>query len=285
MNSYVQKEITVEGVRLQYLDLMPSEPSAKSPLLLLHQLLATAETFADLIRNLPNDRRIVALDMLSATPLNDEELTVNHETLTNLIIHFAQNVGLKEPVIIGHSHGGALALRIAVTQREKVPGLVLMAPAHPFEGYRPHVVAFYLTRWGRFLALSIPIAPSWMILRAYNQAAGPGNRVTMAQLKPYLRILRNRSTLRRVLDMLWHWEVDMAELRQSLLEAPLHQPVLLIWGDHDVIVPLTSAVGLQECLPQSELILVPGAGHLLAEEAPIECGRDITEWLIEKALP
>jgi pimeloyl-ACP methyl ester carboxylesterase len=69
VNRTVQKEIIVEGVRLQYLDLEPSAPSTKSPLLLLHQLLATAETFADLIRNLPTDRRIVALDLLSATPL------------------------------------------------------------------------------------------------------------------------------------------------------------------------------------------------------------------------
>jgi pimeloyl-ACP methyl ester carboxylesterase len=285
VNAYVQKEITVEGIRLHYLDLMPSEPSSKAPLLLLHQLLATAETFADLIRNLPKDRRIVALDMLSATPLSEEELTVNHETLATLIIHFAQSIELERPIVVGHSHGGALALRIAVTLREQVPGLVLMAPAHPFEGYRPHVVAFYLTRWGRFLALSIPIAPSWMILRAYNEASGPGNRVTMAQLKPYLRILRNRNTLRRVLDMLWHWEVDMAELRQLLLESPLKQSVLLIWGDHDVIVPIASAVGLQECLPHNDLIIVPGAGHLLAEEAPIECGRDITQWLVERHLP
>jgi pimeloyl-ACP methyl ester carboxylesterase len=285
VNRTVQKEIIVEGVRLQYLDLEPSAPSTKSPLLLLHQLLATAETFADLIRNLPTDRRIVALDLLSATPLTDEALTVNHETLAGLIIHFSQSIKLERPVLVGHSHGGALALRIAVTLREKIPGLVLMAPAHPFEGYRPHVVAFYLTRWGRFLALSIPIAPSWMILRAYNQAAGPENRVTMAQLKPYLRILRNRNTLRRVLDMLWHWEVDMAELRQSLLAEPLQQPVLLIWGDHDVIVPIASAVGLQECLPNNDLVIVPGAGHLLAEEAPIECGRDIAQWLVDKHLP
>ena len=283
MNLYAQKTIIVAGVRLTYLDTGPCGPSTKSPLLLLHGLLATAETLADLIRNLPQDRRIVALDILSAAPEGDV-LDLHAEALADLVGHFMQCVRLESPIVIGHSHGGTLALWLAAAQGKKilhseVQGLALLAPAHPFEGYRSHVVAFYLTRWGRFLALSIPLAPSWMILRAYNEAAGPGRPITMTHLRPYLRVLRNRDTLRRVLQMLHTWEADMMALRQVMLASPITRSALLIWGDHDTVVPLSTAAALELSLPASELAVLRGRGHLLAEEAPEQCGSLICAWL------
>jgi pimeloyl-ACP methyl ester carboxylesterase len=249
----------------------------------LHQLLATAETLAPFIAQLPSDRRIVALDILSATP-DSGTLNVTQAALTTLIRSFMQAIGLDHPVLIGHSHGGALALRLASSSPVDFPGLVLLSPAHPFGGYRSHVVNFYLTRWGRFLALNIPLAPSWMILRAYNEAVGPNSRITMRQLKPYLRILRDRNALRRVLEMLHCWQEDMDQLSASLQAMPLQQPALLLWGDHDIIVPPESATVLQQVLPNSQLLTLTGRGHLLPDEASNDCATHIGRWLLEHEL-
>lgn len=246
---------------------------------MLHQLLATAETLNELIRELPSDRRIVALDLLSARP-ETGELDTRAEALAELVAGFYRAMGLENAVIIGHSYGGALGLWLAGMPQLGVRGLVLLCPAHPFEGYRDHVVAFYLTRWGRFLALRIPLAPSRMILWAYNQAAG-STRITLRHLKPHLRVLRNRKSLMRVLDILRTWEADMTELRQRMAAKPLDQPVMLVWGDRDVVVPMGSAEGLEKHLAVSKLICLPGAGHLLPEEAPAECGELIRNWLSE----
>ena len=286
---FALKQITVAGVRLMYMDIAPAIASGRSPLaekpplLLLHGLLATAETLAVLIGNLPQDRRIVALDILSAAPAKGP-LDTRAEALAKLVDSFAKSLGLERPIVIGHSHGGALALWLAAARGMDIPGhdiqaLALLCPAHPFEGYRSHVVAFYLTRWGRFLALSIPLAPRWMILRAYNDAAGPGSPITVAHLKPYMRVLRSRRTLARVLEMLHTWEADMSGLREAMLARPITQPAMLIWGDQDTVVPLSTAAGLQQHLPASELTVLPGRGHLLAEEAPEECGALIRAWL------
>jgi pimeloyl-ACP methyl ester carboxylesterase len=293
------KQITVAGVRLMYMDVGARTPSGGSPLLdqapllLLHGLLATAETLSVLIRNLPQDRRIVALDVLSAAPVDGplegnqpkgDKLNTRAEALADLVGEFAKRLGLERAVVIGHSHGGTLALWLAAAHTQPGKGndikaLALLSPAHPFEGYRSHVVAFYLTRWGRFLALSIPLAPRWMILRAYNEAAGPGRPITVAHLKPYMRVLRSRRTLARVLQMLHTWEADMSDLRRAMLVRPIAQPALLIWGDHDTVVPLSTAAALQRHLAASELNVLEGSGHLLAEEAPEQCGRLICDWL------
>jgi pimeloyl-ACP methyl ester carboxylesterase len=279
----LQKVITVSSVRLNYLEVEPASPSSKPPLLLLHQLLATAETLQGLIRELPADRRIVALDLLSAQP-ESGELNTRSQALAKLVAEFSYAVGLEKPVVIGHSYGGALGLWLAAMPEVGVQGLVLLCPAHPFAGYRDHVVAFYLTRWGRFLALRIPLAPSRMILWAYNQAAGTG-RITLRHLKPHLRVLRNRKALIRVLDILRTWETDMTELRQSMVAKCVEQPVMLVWGDHDVVVPVDSSVELQKHLAVFEQFTIPGAGHLLPEEVPEKCGSLIRTWLIGAGRP
>ena len=277
--------VVVNGVRLAYLEREAAGGQDASPILppilLLHALLATAETLTELIAGLSADRRIVAIDLLSAQPVDEEKkLDAHQASLTGLIHDFMKSIGLVQPVLIGHSHGGALALRLAATVPTALKGLVLLSPAHPFGGYRSRVVNFYLRQPGRALALSIPLAPNWMILRAYNEAAGSKNRIRMRHLRPHLRVLRDRNALRRVLEILKTWDEDMDDLRDVLKKAAIATPTLLIWGDEDPVVPIASAAELEEHLAESERVTLAGMGHLLAEEAPEECARWIGEWLV-----
>ncbi len=274
-----RKQIVVAGVRLHYLE--AGVASSLPPLLMLHQLLATAETLTGLIEHLPADRRIVALDLLSAAPVDGSPLDTHAPALAELITAFVLALELERPVVVGHSFGGTLALWIAANDALPLEGLVLLAPAHPFAGYRPHVVAFYLTRWGRFLALCIPLAPRRAILWAYNQAAGPTGPITLRHLAPHLRVLRHRDSLRRVLAILSSWEADMTLLRQKLLARQIELPALLLWGGHDDIVPPASAAALELLLPASERHTFNGCGHLLPEEAPAACAQLLTAWLEE----
>jgi pimeloyl-ACP methyl ester carboxylesterase len=272
--------IVVSGVRLAYIEREAAVGQHESSILLLHALLATAATLAELIAGLPTDRRVVALDLLSACSTDKKTVDFHQASLTRLIHEFMQTIGLVQPVLIGHSHGGVLGLRLAVTAPMALKGLVLLSPAHPFGGYRSRVVNFYLRQPGRMLALSIPLAPSWMILRAYNQAAGSKSSIRMRHLRPHLRVLRNRNTLRRVLEILKTWDEDMDGLREVLSKAEIAVPTLLIWGDEDPVVPIASAAELEEHLAVSERMTLAGMGHLLVEEAPEECARLIGEWLV-----
>lgn len=273
--------VVVRGVRLAYLEREAVGGQDASPILLLHALLATAETLTELMAGLPPDRRIVAIDLLSAQPMDEEnKLDVHQASLTELIHDFMKNMGLVQPILVGYSYGGVLALRLAATAATALKGLVLLSPAHPFGGYRSHVVNFYLRQPGRMLALSIPLAPNWMILRAFNAAAGSKNRIGMRHLRPYLRVLRNRNTLRRVLEILKTWDEDMEVLREVLQKTAIAIPTLLIWGDEDPVVPIASAAELEEHLAVGERVTLAGMGHLLAEEAPEECARWIGEWLV-----
>jgi pimeloyl-ACP methyl ester carboxylesterase len=70
----------------------------------------------------------------------------------------------------------------------------------------------------------------------------------------------------------------MKELR-DLLECPFRTPTMLIWGDHDRAVPVSTAESLQRRLLEIELRAFEGVGHRPAEERPKLTAAVIEEWL------
>ncbi|WP_263376746.1 alpha/beta fold hydrolase [Granulicella aggregans] len=102
----------------------------------------------------------------------------------------------------------------------------------------------------------------------------------MRQLRPHLTVLRNRNTLRRVLEILQTWDGDMDGLREVLENSAIATPTLLIWGEEDPVVPIASAAKLEDRLLVSERVTLAAMGHLLVEEAPEECARLIEKWLV-----
>jgi pimeloyl-ACP methyl ester carboxylesterase len=51
----------------------------------------------------------------------------------------------------------------------------------------------------------------------------------------------------------------------------LKMPVLIVWGEVDRITPLSEGETIHQLIPQSQLTVIPGCGHL----APNECASQI----------
>jgi hypothetical protein len=81
-----------------------------------------------------------------------------------------------------------------------------------------------------------------------------------------------------VLQIVRRWSVDMGLLQTALADLA-GKPTLLIWGDLDRTVGLTSGRQLQRTLPQSSLIVIPGVGHIPFEELPDVCNKAMRDWL------
>ena len=61
--------------------------------------------------------------------------------------------------------------------------------------------------------------------------------------------------------------------------AAWEQPVLLLWGEDDRLVPVAVAERLNDAIPASTLGLVPDSGHLLLDDAFASVGEMIVEYL------
>jgi pimeloyl-ACP methyl ester carboxylesterase len=57
----------------------------------------------------------------------------------------------------------------------------------------------------------------------------------------------------------------------------LKMPVLIEWGAEDRMTPLSQGEKMHRLVPQSELVVVPGCGHL----APVECSQQMGPKLVQ----
>jgi len=138
--------IEVDGARIHYLD-----EGSGPPLVLIHGLAGQTRVFThSLLDRLKTEYRVIILDRPGSgysTRARGASATINAQAQT--IAHFIEALGLKRPLIVGHSLGGAIALSLALHHPEYVGGLALFAPLTHVEEEVPPLF--------RGLAISSPL--------------------------------------------------------------------------------------------------------------------------------
>jgi len=272
--------VTVDGVLLSYVERHASTGSLLPTILLIHGLIATGETFVSLIQALPAEHRVVALDLPGAG-FSERSVAadVSFAGMARIVAGFIQRIGLLRPVLLGHSHGGACALRLAASQPELIRALILTAPAHPWSGHERAIIALYLSAVGRLFAQLMPYVPEPLHWWAFKRMSGPKGRRDRSVLKYYRTSGKVPGTVNHTLRLLETWQADMDTLRRDLEVQAISLPTLVLWGDHDRVVPERTAAALEQHLTNVEHVTLPGIGHLPNEEAPEQCGQLIDDWL------
>jgi pimeloyl-ACP methyl ester carboxylesterase len=187
-------------------------------------------------------------------------------------------LGLTEADIAGHSHGGAVAMMLAARHPHRVRRLVLFAPANPYCDLGRQLIDFYQTPVGVWLARQIRWVPRVLKKTALGRMYGDPRRVADDALDGYTAGLHVPGTVDHVLNIVRGWYSDMSKLREVLVQLA-EKPTLLIWGDRDRAVGLSSAQKLQRKLRSSSLVVLPGVGHIPFEEMPEACNRTVCDWL------
>jgi pimeloyl-ACP methyl ester carboxylesterase len=277
---WTRAELCVRGVRLSYIERELVAPAVGAPVLMLHGLVAGADCFRKLGEELPQERRVVALDLpgggYSDRPRGGD---VGFRGTAELVADSMAALRLERAVVVGHSYGGAITLELATWRPELVDAMILIAPAHPFSRREDPLVRFYLSAPGRCFARLLPRVPKRLMLETFKRMPGDRGHVSYEQIEPYMQTLRHPGTIGYVLQMLKSWKSDMERLRSALSECRTEVPALLLWGELDPIVPASSGAELMHHLGPSEQATLRGVGHLPNDERPEECGALIEKWL------
>ena len=278
----VARELVVDGVRLRYLEREAVGGEGKPALVFLHGLVASAETFAALIAEMPSGHRVIAVD-LPGKALAGREVAADLglAALAAMVQKLVQATGIEKPVVLGHSHGGAVALQMAVMFPESILGLVLMCPAHPYLMRERRLVGFYNTRAGGLVARSFRYLPKPLQGIGFRRVMGPRGRAAKVDFRPYRISLSDVATVKAVLRLIKTWNADMDGLGRQLEAAPIALPTLFLWGDTDYVVPIDTAPLLQRHFTLWQQATLMDVGHLPNDEATEECGSAIRTWLAE----
>jgi pimeloyl-ACP methyl ester carboxylesterase len=172
--------------------------------------------------------------------------------------------GVDRAVIVGHSLGGAVAAWLASEHPERVSRLVLAAPAANCASLVP------LDYW-----LAWPLLGELVGATALAAAGLALQPASVRGLAAHLLRLDESylETTGRYLRRPRAWRAFAADQRMLVRDLPslearlpaIAAPTTIVNGSVDRIVPLSSAAALAETIPAAELIVVPGAGHLLLQ--------------------
>jgi pimeloyl-ACP methyl ester carboxylesterase len=110
-----------------------------------------------------------------------------------------------------------------------------------------------------------------------------------------VRTASHRGLRREDLDALvapWTGEAGQAAFYRQIAQADerytaevepllgrLEVPVRVLWGTQDTWIPVDRAERLAAALPDADVRLVPGAGHLIQLDAPVRLATELHAWL------
>jgi pimeloyl-ACP methyl ester carboxylesterase len=178
------------------------------------------------------------------SPWGMEEYTVWFE-------QFVAGLGIKNPVLIGHSFGGRVAIIFA--SRNPASKVILVDAA----GVKPRrSLRYYLKVWS-FKALK-RLAP--LVFGKQKAAALIERRRTKAASADYNAASPvMRGTLSRVVN---------EDLRRFM--PCITAPTLIVWGEKDTATPLRDAKIMERLIPDAGLVTFEGAGHYSFLERPAQ---------------
>lgn len=261
--------IRVDGVRLHYL-----EQGQGNPILLLHGNGASAEDFAisGILDRLSIDHRVIAIDRPgfghSERPSGRDW---SPERQADLMVNACQALGLDRPVVVGHSWGTLVALRMALDHPDAVGGLALLS------GYftptpRVDVPAFSIAAipiLGDVMRYTITPVLGWLMAPLVYRR--------LFQPSPVSARWKSRFSTGMALrpSQLHATAADTARMIQgaAAIHARLHElrlPMVIMAGTSDKIVDFdTQSAALHGQVPNSALMPVEDAGHMVHHIAPI----------------
>ncbi len=236
------------------------------PLALLHGLGAAAVTWLELVSALRQRHRVVALDLPGHAGSAPIPRGSAMERFADAVAAALASLEARPALVVGHSFGGQVALRLALRHPDTVRALLLVAPSGGVPLSRRTRLFGEATTLLRPGALIAPLAlrlagRPWFRRVAFQPwLAASGAAVSPAAARAFFLELRSHGDVRGAFRAL---RTD-AEVPAG---TQLGRPAIAVWGARDLVVPVACGVELARRLG-IELRVVAEAGHLLAAERP-----------------
>ncbi|MFC1231195.1 alpha/beta fold hydrolase [Streptomyces sp. Sce081] len=271
--------LVVDGVRLAHRDRGRGEP-----VIFIHGTPSHSYEWRDVVPHIEAAGfRTVTYDLLgygrSERPV-DRDTSVAAQT--DLLGHLLEALCIDRATIVAHDIGGAIGQRFAVAHPERVRRLMLIDSVSYDSWPSP--------TWRRIIDEELDDLPGMsqdafdaLLTRQLGMTVADASHMTGDVLQAYLA--PHRSAPGRVSffeHQVRHYDSKYTEEIGDALRR-LTMPVRILWGEEDRWQPLHYAERLRDDIPGAELVVVPGAGHFLMEDAPGRVVREIRDFLTAPA--
>ncbi|HOJ45567.1 MAG TPA: alpha/beta hydrolase [Bacilli bacterium] len=249
------KRVTVNDVEYFYRE---AGETNLDTIVMIHGFLGSSYDFIDTIENLKTDYRVIAVDLIGFG-LSEKSSTFDYskKNQADYLVDFLDVLDITSATIIAHSMGGEVSIHLAHDYPTYVERMILIGSA----GYYEETTSNFNLRLPLFFYDHV--FNNYYIQRVFFYSAYSKHEVDL-KLVTYNdfdeMFFVNRTIPGNVLRKMT--TDNDAGATNAKLEN-VEQDTLLIWGEFDGFIPLSTGQLLQEALgDNAQLIIIPNAGHL-----------------------
>lgn len=261
-------EVDDRGFHIVYLE---GGPANGPPLLLLHGIGADKDNWTRVAAKLTQRYRVYAIDIPgfgeSSKPA-DVRYRISDQV--ERVAMVAKKLGLTRFHLGGNSMGGWISAAYAIAHPDQVQSLWLLDPAGVFSAEESEMI--------KLIAAGMPLP----LFARSKQDFGRLMQFVM-QKPPFIPAPVRQVLIERQIANYALNEQIFDEIREQsgaldatleALQPPLATPTLIVWGDKDRVLHPSGAAILHRLLPNSQVLMMAGIGHLPMLEAPGRAAQD-----------
>jgi pimeloyl-ACP methyl ester carboxylesterase len=254
--------VIVDGISVRHADRGAARAAGDLPVLVLHGWGAHLEAVEPIVAALEGETRVIALDLPGFGQSDPPPEPWDADDYMRFVLRFLDELGVERVHLVGHSHGGRVAVCMAAEHPERVGRLLLVDAA----GVPP--------KRGMKYRAKVAVAKAGKVAGRM----GPAGRRLQDRMRArvastdYLNASEDmRATFRLVIG---HDITDrLPRIRAT---------TLLVWGDQDDDTPLWMAHRMEELIPDAGLAVFEGAGHYSYADEPARFGSVARVFLCEQ---
>ncbi|WP_207955805.1 alpha/beta fold hydrolase [Rubrobacter marinus] len=198
-----------------------------------------------------------------------------------IVAEFMEALDLRDVVLVGNDTGGAIC-QILISEHPERVGRLVLTNCDAYEAFFPW--PFRFVQYGARLFGERFVGALARVLRA--RAAQrllmwtvSRRRAEEQVLDAYFGPLLRDSGVRRDLARFLRGVSGRHTLRAARTFPGFRRPVLIAWGDRDLLFPLRLARRLQRDFPDAVLKIVPGSRAFVPEDAPERLAEEIEAFI------
>lgn len=270
-----------DGIDIHYLSGGDNESGNTPTFVLLHGSNFNAYTWSDVLDFFSEKGRVIAYDQI---PYGlSEKLVAGDwsgqnpyaaEAVVAQLFSLLDELNVGNVILVGNSYGATLAVQAVQADPNRIEALILAD------------AAVYVNEQ----------MPAWLMESPQMRRLGPLFARQLGQSEAFIRqtylnpdqISPERMALTMIQTKIENWDTAYWEyLRVWGMDTPdyvagipdIQQPVLVLTGDSDTVVPVSDSEKLHDELPNAELEILPACGHVPQEECPSLFIEAVDAWL------
>lgn len=248
------------------------------PLLLISGLGYGLWEWHRMLPGLAEHLQVIVTDNRGAGQTDKPDGPYNAQMMADDLAGLLEGLGVAPAAVLGHSMGGLIAQQLVLTRPDLVSHLILASTNFGGPNHipvTPEALAAMLDRSGDLREV---------LVRGITIAAAPG--FANAQPEMLEAIVAYRLT-NPVPPAQYQAQMGVGlglVTAEAAFEGKLPQvtqPALILFGEHDRVVPVGNADLLQRELRHGRVVILPGAGHIFPLEVPEAANQAILQFLEE----